>query len=248
MIFQGFCVIIRENLIGDQIKMKVSKKLETDYQTYLDEFDLQATREEYRTFLRKSNPLAMKKGLENYLRNFFFETEVSVSETGLHVQVVDRGEVELGVITTHFLDIPMLYSVSTQEAVKLLAHIWYSFKGGFDLARMTGYWEFPELVEGSAILQQDNSFAPIFSACLRTNIDEVFVANKGSGKQVYLEKVKNLHEVTTSREYLWCSPYAEFPHTTWVSSLEVLPYTPESTINTQVCIRPFIEVEVVQSA
>lgn len=31
----------------------------------------------------------------------------------------------------------------------------------------------------------------------------------------------------------------------WVSSLEVLPYTSESTINTQVCVRPFVEVEVV---
>ena len=39
--------------------MKFDKILEQDYQTYLDKFGLQATKEEYRLLLRKANPLAM---------------------------------------------------------------------------------------------------------------------------------------------------------------------------------------------
>jgi len=162
--------------------MKFDKALEKDYQFYLNQFGLEVSREEYRQFLREANPLAMKTGLENYLRQFFFETEVSVSETDLKVKVVDRGGVELGVITDHFLDFPMLYSVSTKDAVKLLSHIWYSFYGGFDLARMTGYWEFPQRVEGSAVLYSDNSYEPISVTCLRTSIEGVLSQTKVQGR------------------------------------------------------------------
>ena len=225
--------------------MKFDKLLEHDYQTYLEKFGLQVTKEEYRVWLRKSNPHAMKDSLENCLKQFFFDTEVSVSESNLKVQVKNKGELELGLLTTHYADLPMLYSVSTKEAVRLLSHVWYSYKTGFDLARMTGYWGFPEKFEGSRLLHCDSPLPQISSFLLRTDIDSLFVANKGCGKQVYLEKLRHLHEVTTSREYLWCSPYAEFPHPSWVSSLEVLPYTSESTINTQVCVRPFVEVEVI---
>lgn len=97
--------------------------LEHDYQNYLEKFGLQVTKEEYRVLLRKANPHAMKNSLETYLKQFFFDTEVSVSESDLKVQVKDRGEVELGVITSHYSDFPMLYSVSTHDAVKLLSHI-----------------------------------------------------------------------------------------------------------------------------
>lgn len=145
----------------------------------------------------------MKEGLENYLKQFFFDTEVSVSETGLHIQVVDRGEVELGVITTHYLDFPMLYSVSTQDAVKLLSHIWYSFGNGFSLARMIGYWEFPQRLEGNAVLSVDNSFSPIFSASLRVKPTEVFIANKGAGREVYLKKLEHLHELSKVLKYFF---------------------------------------------
>lgn len=132
--------------------MKFDAMLEHDYQTYLDKFGLQVTKEEYRVMLRKANPQAMKDSLETYLKQFFFDAEVSVSESDLKVKVKDRGEVELGVITTHFADFPMLYSVSTKDAVKLLSHIWYSYEDGFDLARMSGHWEFPELFDGDRVL------------------------------------------------------------------------------------------------
>lgn len=118
--------------------------LEHDYQTYLEKFGLQVTKEEYRTLLREVNPNAMKNSLENYLKQFFFDIEVSVSESDLKIQVKDRGEVELGVITSHYSDFPMLYSVSTHDAVKLLSHVWYSYEDGFELARMSGCWGFPE--------------------------------------------------------------------------------------------------------
>lgn len=71
--------------------MKFDKLLEADYQFYLDRFGLQATKEEYRTLLKKANPNAMKDSLENYLKEFFFDTEVSVSEFDLKIKVKDRG-------------------------------------------------------------------------------------------------------------------------------------------------------------
>ena len=88
--------------------MKFNKKLEIDYQTYLVRFGLQVTKEEYRIKLREVNPNAMKDSLENYLKRFFFDVEVSVSESSLRVQVKDRGDLEIGVITSHYADFPML--------------------------------------------------------------------------------------------------------------------------------------------
>lgn len=225
--------------------MKFNKKLETDYQTYLEKFDLQVTKEEYRIKLREVNPNAMKNSLENYLKQFFFDIEVSVSESDLKVQVKDRGNVELGVITSHYVDFPMLYSVSTHDAVKLLSHVWYSYEDGFDLACMTGYWDFPEKFEGSDVLNFEQPIPQITSVQFRTSIEEVFITNKGAGKRVYLEKLEHLHELSKVLDWLSCSNYVELPNLTWVSSLEVLPYTSESAINTQVCIRPFIKVEVI---
>lgn len=247
MIFQGFYGIIKKNLIRKEGKiLKFDKRLEHEYSFYLKEVSSSATKEDFKTYLRKSNPNALKDDLSQYLNSFFFDIIcITVLEDKLTIQVKNRGDVELGLITSHYTDIPMLYSVSTQDAVKLLSHVWYSYKNGFDFARMTGYWEFPDKLEGSRLLHCDSPLPQIFSFLLRTDIDSLFVADTGCGKQVYLEKLRHLHEVTKSREYLWCSSYAEFPHTSWVSSLEVLPYTSESTINTQLCVRPFIEVEVV---
>ena len=225
--------------------MKFNTKLETDYQTYLEKFGLQVTKEEYRIKLREVNPNAMKNSLENYLKQFFFDIEVSVSESDLKVQVKDRGEVELGVITSHYVDFPMLYSVSTHDAVKLLSHVWYSYEDGFELACMSGYWDFPEKFEGSGVLQFEQPIPQITSVQFRTSIEEVFITNKGAGKQVYLEKLEHLHDLSKVLDWLSCSNYVELPNPVWVSSLEVLPYTSESTINTQLCVRPFIEVEVI---
>lgn len=219
--------------------------LEHDYHTYLEKFGLQVTKEEYRTLLRKANSHAMRDSLENYLKEFFFDTEVSVSESNLKVQVKDRGDVELGVINSYYSDFPMLYSVSTHDAVKLLSHIWYSYEDGFDLARMSGYWNFPEKFEGSSVLQFEQPIPQIASVQFRTPIENVFITNKGAGKRVYLEKLEHLHELSKVLDWLSCSNYVELPHPTWVSSLEVKPYTSESTINTQVCVRPFIKVEVI---
>ena len=225
--------------------MKFNKKLELDYQTCLDKFGLQVTKEEYRTILRKTNSNAMKWSLENYLKQFFFEAEVVVSEFNLKIQVKDRGEVELGVITSHYADFPMLYSVSTHYAVKLLSHVWCSYEDGFELACMSGYWDFPEKFEGSGVLQFEQPIPQITSVQFRTSIEEVFITNKGAGKQVYLEKLEHLHDLSKVLDWLSCSNYVELPNPVWVSSLEVLPYTSESTINTQLCVRPFIEVEVI---
>lgn len=225
--------------------MKFNKKLETDYQTYLEKFGLQVTKEEYRIKLREVNPNAMKNSLENYLKQFFFDIEVSVSESDLKVQVKDRGEVELGVITSHYVDFPMLYSLSTHDAVKLLSHVWYSYEDDFDLACLTGYWDFPEKFEGSGVLSYEQPIPQITSVRLRTPIEEVFITNKGAGKRVYLEKLEHLHELSKVLDWLSCSNYVELPNFDWVSSLEVLPYTFESTINTQLCVRPFIKVEVI---
>ena len=219
--------------------------LEHDYHTYLEKFGLQVTKEEYRVMLRKANPHAMKDSLETYLKPFFFDVEVSVSESDLKVQVKDRGEVELGVITSNYSDFPMLYSVSTHDAVKLLSHIWYSYEDGFELARMSGYWEFPEKFEGSDVLQFEQPIPQITSVQLRTPIEEVFITNKGVGKRVYLEKLEHLHELSKILDWLSCSNYVELPNSDWVSLLEVLPYTSESTVNTQVCVRPFITVGVI---
>lgn len=225
--------------------MKFNTKLGTDYQTYLKRFGLQVTKEEYRIKLREVNPNAMKNSLENYLKQFFFDIEVSVSESDLKIQVKDRGEVELGVITSHYADFPMLYSVSTHDAVKLLSHVWYSYEDGFDLACLIGYWDFPEKFEGSGVLSYEQPIPQITSVRLRTSIEEVFITNKGAGKRVYLEKLEHLHELSKVLDWLSCSNYVELPNFDWVSSLEVLPYTFESTINTQLCVRPFIKVEVI---
>ena len=225
--------------------MEFDAMLEHDYQNYLEKFGLQVTKEEYRVLLRKANPHAMKNSLETYLKQFFFDTEVSVSESDLKVQVKDRGEVELGVITSHYADFPMLYSVSTCDAVKLLSHVWYSFEDGFDLACLTGYWDFPEKFEGSDAFRFEQPIPQITSVQLRTPIEEVFITNKGVGKRVYLEKLEHLHELSKVLDWLSCSNYVELPNSDWVSLLEVLPYTSESTVNTQVCVRPFITVGVI---
>lgn len=163
----------------------------------------------------------------------------------MKVQVKDRGEVELGVITTHFADHPMLYLVSTKDAVKLLSHMWYSYEDGFDLARMSGYWEFPELFDGGRVLKSDTSFSYVHNYCLRTKIKEVFITNKGAGKGVYLAKLQHLHDLSKVLEALRFSTYQELPTSAWVSLLEVELYTSSSVINTQVCVRPFVEVAVV---
>lgn len=226
--------------------MKFDKKLEREYEFYLKQIDSKATKEDFRGYLRRTNSNAMIDGLTLYLQQFLFDVvDIIVLEKKLQVKVKNRGELEFGLITTHYLDLPMLYSVSTEEAVRLLSHVWYSYKNGFNLARMTGYWKFPDKLEGSRLLHCDSPLPQMSSFLLRTDIDSLFVANKGCGKQVYLDRLRQLHEETTAREYFWCSPYAEFPHTFWVSSLEVLPYTSESTVNIQVCVRPFIEVEVI---
>lgn len=226
--------------------MKFDKKLEREYEFYLKQVDSKANKGDFRNYLRKTNSNAMMNGLKLYLQQFFFDVlDIIVLEEKLQVKVKNRGELEFGLITTHYLDLPMLYSVSTEEAVRLLSHVWYSYKHGFDLARMTGYWDFPEKFEGSRLLHCDSPLPQMSSFLLRTDIDSLFVANKGCGKQVYLDRLRQLHEEITTREYFWCSPYAEFPHKSWVSTLEVLPYTSKSTINTQVCVRPFIEVEVI---
>ena len=226
--------------------MKFTNKMEHDYQIYLNQFGSQTTVDEYKHLIRKCNPNALSDSLTHYLKRFFFDTvEVFVLKDKLVVTVKDRGEVELGVITSHYADFPMLYSVSTHDAVKLLSHIWYSYEDGFDLACLTGYWDFPEKFESSGVLRFEQPIPQITSVQLRTPIEEVFITNKGAGKRVYLEKLEHLHELSKILDWLSCSNYVELPNSDWVSSLEVLPYTPESTINTQVCVRPFIEVEVV---
>lgn len=226
--------------------MKLTKKMEHDYQTYLNQFSSQTTIEAYKPLIRKHNPNALSNRLKQYLQQFFFDTvNVSVSEDILVVTVKDRGEVELGVITNHYADFPMLYSVSTHDAVKLLSHIWYSYEDGFDLACLTGYWDFPEKFEGSGVLNFEQPIPQITSVQLRTPIEEVFITNKGAGKRVYMEKLEYLHDLSKVLDWLSCSNYVELPNSDWVSSLDVLPYTSKSTINTQVCVRPFIEVEVV---
>ena len=225
--------------------MKFNKKLETDYQTYLERFGLQVTKEEYRLKLRDVNPNAMKDSLEHYLKRFFFEVEVSGLESSLRVQVQDRGDLEICVITGHYADFPMLYSVSTYDAVKLLSHIWYTYEDGFDLACLTGCWDFPEKFEGSGILKFEQPIPQMCAITFRARIEEVFITNKGVGKQVYMEKLNRLHELSKVLEYFKFSNYIEIPNSAWVSRLQVLPYTSESAVNTQVCVRPFIDVEVV---
>lgn len=207
--------------------MRFDKKMKHDYIKYLAQFGLQTTVDDYKYLIRKCNPNALSDSLTQSLKRFFFDiVEVSVSEDKLKVVVKDRREVKLGVITSHYADFPMLYSVSTHDAVKLLSHVWYSFEDGFDLACLTGYWDFPEKFEGSDVLRFEQPIPQITSVRLRTPIEEVFIINKGAGKRVYLEKL-------------------ELPNSNWVSRLQVLPYTSESTVNTQVCVRPFIEVEVI---
>lgn len=226
--------------------MKLTKKLEHDYQTYLNQFSSQTTVDEYKHLIRKCNPNALSDSLTHYLKRFFFDiVEISVSEAKLVVTVKDRGEVELGVITSQYADFPMLHSVSTHDAVKLLSHVWYSFEDGFDLACLTGYWDFPEKFEGSDVLRFEQPIPQITSVRLRTPIEEVFITNKGAGKRVYLEKLGHLHELSKVLDWLSCSNYVELPNSAWVSSLEALSYTSESTINTQLCVRPFIKVEVI---
>lgn len=226
--------------------MRFDKKIKHDYLRYLAQFGSQTTVDEYKHLIRKCNPNALSNSLKQYLQQFFFDIiEVSISEDKLKIVVKDRGEVELGVITSHYVDFPMLHSVSTHDAVKLLSHIWYSYEDGFDLACLTGYWDFPEKFESSDVLRFEQLIPQITSVQFRTPIENVFITNKGAGKRVYLEKLEHLHELSKVLDWLSCSNYVELPHTTWVSSLEVKPYTSESTINTQVCVRPFIEVEVV---
>lgn len=226
--------------------MRFDKKIKHDYLRYLAQFGSQTTVDEYKHLIRKCNPNALSNSLKQYLQQFFFDIiEVSISEDKLKIVVKDRGEVELGVITSHYVDFPMLYSVSTHDAVKLLSHIWYSYEDGFDLACLTGYWDFPEKFEGSDVLRFEHLIPQITSVQLRTSSEEVFITNKGAGKRVYLEKLEHLHELSKVLDWLSCSNYVELPNSAWVSSLEVLPYTSESMINTQVCVRPFITVEVI---
>lgn len=226
--------------------MKFDKRLKHEYSFYLKEVSSSATKGDFKDYLRKSNPTALKDDLSQYLNSFFFDIIcITVLEDKLTIQVKDRGDVELGLITSHYADFPMLYSVSTHDAVKLLSHVWYSFEDGFDLACLTGYWDFPEKFEGRGILNFEQPIPQITSVQLRTPIEEIFITNKGAGKRVYVEKLEHLHKLSKVLDWLSCSNYVELPNSDWVSSLEVLPYTSESTINTQVCVRPFIEVEVV---
>ena len=224
--------------------MKFTIKMEVDYKNYLENYGLTITKEEYRQLLRQSNPYAMKHQLENYLKQYYFDTEVSVLEDKLYIHVKDRGECAIGVITSHYYTFPMLYSVSTRDAVRLLAHIWYSFEEGFETACLTGYWNFPDKFEGNKILGFDNSNDGYSQTYLRADIKKVIFANKGYGKIKYLEVLEKFHNLSKLHEGLDLCDFFEEIDLEWASSLQEESYTKDSIINTQVCLRPFIEVDV----
>lgn len=224
--------------------MKINIKMESDYKTYIEKYGLNVTMDQYRTLLRTCNPLAMKHRLENYLKEYYFDTEVMVLEDKLRIKVKDRGECAIGLITPHYYTFPMLYTVSTRDAVRLLTHIWYSFKGGFEIACYSAYWDFPEKFEGNKLLGFDNSNNGYSQAYLRADIKKVIFANKGYGKIKYLESLEQLHNISKLYESVDLFDFFEEIDSEWASSLQEESYTTDSIINTQVCLRPFIEVDV----
>lgn len=186
----------------------------------------------------------MKHRLENYLKEYYFDTEVMVLEDKLRIKVKDRGECAIGLITPHYYTFPMLYTVSTRDAVRLLTHIWYSFKGGFEIACYSAYWDFPEKFEGNKLLGFDNSKNGYSQAYLRADIKKIIFANKGYGKIKYLESLEQLHNISKLYESVDLFDFFEEIDSEWASSLQEESYTTDSIINTQVCLRPFIEVDV----
>ena len=106
------------------------------------------------------------------------------------------------------------------------------------------FWNFVILSYGNKILGFDNSNEGYSQAYLRADIKKIVFANKGYGKIKYLESLEQLHNLSNLYEDLDLCDFFEEIDPKWSSLLQEDSYINDSTINTQVCLRSFIDVKI----
>lgn len=225
--------------------MKINKEIESDFEKYKLYFGTDKTLFDYQDFLKKSNKNYLELGLKNFLTLYGYENaNIKVESDKIKVLIKNQENKDLAIITPHWDKISMAYcNVETKDIVKILAHIWYSFKGGFESACLTGNWNLPEKFESDNLLREipyknNNYNANLF--LLRTQIISILISEKYEILDKYIETLKNLanNESYGKKEY-----NNEYYSKEYLDSIRAELYSKRSIINKQVDLRDFIEVE-----
>lgn len=225
--------------------MKINKEIESDFEKYKLYFGENKTLLDYQDFLKKSNKNHLEMELKNFLTIYGYENaNIKVESDKIKILIKNQENKDLAIITPHWDKIPMAYcNISTKDAVKILSHIWYSFKGGFESACLTGNWDLPEKFESDNLLHEisyenNNYNANLF--LLRAQIISIIVSEKYEILEKYIEVLTNLanNESYGKKEY-----NNEYYSKEYLDSIRAELYSKRSIINKQVDLRDFIEVE-----
>lgn len=225
--------------------MKINKEIEFDFEKYKLYFGENKTLLDYQNFLKESNRNYLEMELKNFLTLYGYENaNVKVESGKIKILIKNQENKDLGIITPHWDKISMAYcNVETKDAVKILSHIWYSFKGGFENACSTGHWNLPEKFESDNLLHEisyenNNYNANLF--LLRTQIISIVVSEKYEILEKYIETLKNLanNESYGKKEY-----NNEYYSKEYLDSIQTDLYNERYIINKQIDLRNFIEVE-----
>lgn len=225
--------------------MKINKEIEFDFEKYKLYFGENKTLLDYQNFLKESNRNYLEMELKNFLTLYGYENaNVKVESGKIKILIKNQENKDLGIITPHWNKISMAYcNVETKDAVKILSHIWYSFKGGFESTCSTGHWNLPEKFESDNLLHEisyenNNYNANLF--LLRTQIISIVVSEKYEILEKYIETLKNLanNESYGKKEY-----NNEYYSKEYLDSIQTDLYGERSIINKQIDLRNFIEVE-----
>lgn len=225
--------------------MKINKEIESDFEKYKLYFGKDKTLLDYQDFLKKSNKNYLEMELKNFLTLYGYENaNIKVESDKIKVLIKNQENKDLAIITTHWNKISMAYcDVETKDIVKILSHIWYSFKSGFESACLTGNWDLPEKFESDNLLLEipyKNNNYNVNWFLLRTQIISILISEKYEILTKYIEVLTNLanNEFYGEKEY-----DNEYYSKKYLDSIQTNLYNERSIINKQVDLRDFIEVE-----
>ena len=177
--------------------MKINKNIESDFEKYKLYFGSNKTLLDYQNYLKESNKNYLEMELKNFLTLYGYgNANIKIESDKIKVLIKNQENKDLAIITTHWDKISMAYcDVETKDIVKILSHIWYSFRGGFESACLTGNWDLPEKFESDNLLREisyknNNYNANLF--LLRTQIISILISEKYEILDKYIETLKNL--------------------------------------------------------
>lgn len=225
--------------------MKINKNIESDFEKYKLYFGSNKTLLDYQNYLKESNKNYLEMELKNFLTLYGYgNANIKIESDKIKVLIKNQENKDLAIITTHWDKISMAYcDVETKDIVKILSHIWYSFRGGFESACLTGNWDLPEKFESDNLLLEipykNNNYNTNWFL-LRTQIISILISEKYEILEKYIEVLTNLanNESYGEKEY-----NNEYYSKEYLDSIQTDLYNERSIINKQVDLRDFIEVE-----